>query len=283
MNMNSTHWITTTPQAWVAPEPYRSWDSPSFRLASLAAGFASISLSQMDAVALLDRIDTKYVLTTGRLADVLACLQDDYWMLEVNGQRLNRYRTVYFDTPHFDLYHAHVNERPERYKVRCREYVDSRQSFLEVKHRTRKDRTIKERIPTPRPVRRLTPALGDWLGDVAPLPGSDLELKLCNTFTRMTLVSKGDCERVTLDVDLCFSAQDRQVQLDGIVIAEVKMDVNHRTSPFIEQMRRHNVPQQGFSKYAYGVASLYGQVKKNAIKPKMLWVEKTMKGMAGHE
>jgi hypothetical protein len=280
--MNRTLWTTTTTQVhpqkdpWTVPDPALAWYIAHPTLENLASGFESISLKEMDDVALLDRIDTKFVMTTGQLMRTLSALQQDYWMLAVNGQRLNHYRTLYFDTPDFALYHAHVNERPERYKVRSREYTESHLSFLEVKHRTRKDRTIKERIPTEQPVIWMTPALKRWLGDVFPLDGSVLEPKLWNTFTRMTLVSKQYCERVTLDIDLGFTTAGRFVELEGITVAEVKVDAGSCASPFMRKMREQRIRKQGFSKYAMGVAILYDQVKKNAMKPKMLWVEKLM-------
>jgi hypothetical protein len=249
-------------------------------VAPLLARFAPISLGQMDEVALLNRIDTKFVLPARHVPDVLASLQSDYWALAVEGHRLSHYRTLYFDTPDFELYHAHVNGRAERYKVRSREYAESRLSFLEVKHKTRKDRTIKERLPTPEPVTLMTPGLKFWLGGVFPLDGGALEPKLWNTFKRMTLVGKHSRERVTLDIDLTFYAAGGVIRLDGIAVAEVKMDADSRASPFVAQMRARRIRERGFSKYAVGTAMLYEQVKKNALKPKLLWIEKMMHGAA---
>lgn len=283
--MNCTPWTTTltpAPRWLMAPTAWSGKDRFA-QLRTLAAGFAPISLEEMNAVALLNRVDTKFVLTSGQLLEALAHLQADYWMLEVAGQRLNHYRTLYFDTPGFDLYHAHVNNRAERYKVRCREYADTQLSFLEVKHHTRKDRTIKERIRTAQPVDALDERLETWLEGVSPLDADRLEPKLRNTFTRMTLVSRQYCERVTLDVDLVFSTDDRCVQLDGLVIAEVKMDAARGASPFLARMSAQKISRRGFSKYAMGVGMLYDGVKKNALKPKMLRIEKMMKGLASYE
>jgi len=286
--VNHTTWMTTSTQTQA---PMKSWSlaetarlyNPTHALENVAAGFDPISLQQMDAVALLNRIDTKFVLTTRQLADVLAALQHEYWMLSVNGQRLNHYRTLYFDTPGFDLYHAHVNGRAERYKVRSREYTDSHLSFIEVKHKTRKDRTIKDRLSTTQPVMQVTPEIGHWLRDVYPFDSQALEPKLWNTFTRLTLVSKQYCERVTLDVDLTFYTGDKVAQLGGLAIAEVKIGASNPASPLMTQMRAQKIKPQSFSKYALGVSLLYDQVKKNALKPKLLWIEKTMKGSAGNE
>ncbi len=138
---------TIDPQPWTVAPVIRMSQSNSVDLTALAAGFDPISLKQMDSVALLNRVDTKFVMTANQLLTALAMVQSNYWMLEVKGQRLNHYRTLYFD-PDFELFLDHVTGRAERYKVRSREYTDSHLSFLEVKHKTRKDRTIKDRIPT---------------------------------------------------------------------------------------------------------------------------------------
>jgi hypothetical protein len=257
--------------------PQPAWVVTPQTVESLAADFAPISLSQMDAVALLDRVDTKFVLTTAQLLTALAQIQPDYWMLSVDGQRLNRYRTLYFDTPDFALYHAHVNERPDRYKVRSREYVDSHLAFLEVKHRTRKARTIKDRIPTVGQVLLMTPEMEGWLRQVSPLAGLTLEPKLCNTFTRLTLVNQQCPERLTFDIDLNFSFDGKTASLGGLAIAEVKTDTCYNDSPFMAQMRAQKIRPNGFSKYATGVALLYDHVKKNALKAKLLWLEKMTK------
>ena len=279
--MNSTPWKTTPraqPQPQTLPETAWSWYAPPSALETLAAGFDPISLKEMEAVALLDRLDTKFVLSSMQLLCVLADISRNYGMLCIGSQRLNPYRTLYFDTPDFELYHAHVNQRAERYKVRSREYASSRLSFMEVKHKTRKGRTVKARLRTAQPVVHMTPEIQHWVGGVSPVPGGALEPKLWNTFKRLTLVSKHDCERVTLDVDLMFYFGGREVALDGLVIAEVKLDACTQASPFLAQMRARRIHPRGFSKYALGVAWLYDQVKRNALKPQRLWIEKMMKG-----
>jgi hypothetical protein len=264
----------TRPQPWVLPQP---------DVETLAAGFAPISLEQMDSIALLNRVDTKFVMTSAQLLTALARVRADYHMLTVENNRLNHYRTLYFDTPEFALYHDHVNGRPERYKVRSREYLDSHLSFMEVKHKTRKERTIKDRVPTAGQVMTITSAVDDWLHHVCPLDGAALEPKLWNTFTRLTLVSNLLNERVTLDIDLTFYTPERAVCLNGLAIAEVKMDAAHGDSPFLRQMRQQRIRAYGFSKYAFGVAMLSDQVKKNALKPRILWVDKLLKGTLHNE
>lgn len=245
-------------------------------LACAADAFEPIGLKDMQAVALLDRIDTKYVLTEAQLLTVLHDMRQDYRMLVVNDRRLSHYRTLYFDTPVFDLYTAHANGRGDRYKVRAREYVDSNVAFFEVKHKTHKDRTIKDRMATGQVVERITPEVAAWLRDVAPLDGDALEPKLWNTFQRMTLVSMRHGERITLDVDLAFYTQGRMAQLDGIAIVEAKRAAGRAASPFLTRMQAMRIRKHSFSKYSIGVGLLVDSVKKNALKEKLLWLQKAL-------
>jgi hypothetical protein len=271
--------IPTSPQPWLLPQPAWSCCPAVSELEALAAGFTPILLDQMDAVALLDRTDTKFLMTSAQLLQALAHLQADYSLLAVNERRLIHYRSLYYDTPDFELYRAQVNGNAERCKVRSREYTDSQLSFLEVKQRTRKNRTVKARLLTSHPAARLDSELENWLENISSLDASALEIKLCTTFTRITLVSTCRCERVTLDTELAFYTGDRWVRLDGIAVAELKTNAARADSPFIAEIRAQRIRQQGFSKYAVGVALLYDQVKKNALKPRLLWLGKIMKGL----
>lgn len=283
--MMQTSWTNTRTQdqPWLLPWPLATAAAgepmDTYRLDSLTRRFTPITLQEMDAVMLLDRTDTKFVLSTAQLLQALAAVQHDYRMLAVQGIRLNRYRTLYFDTADFSLYHLHVNDRAERYKVRSREYTDSGLSFLEVKHKTRKDRTVKDRVPTARQVTQLSAAAAGWLEQIFPYDADALEPKLWNTFTRVTLVSRERCERVTLDVDLAFHTETQRRGLPGVVVAEVKTDSAGQPSPFMAQMHAQHIRPMGFSKYCIGVSLLYQQVKKNSLKPTLLQVEKIIEGM----
>ncbi|MHC1770441.1 MAG: polyphosphate polymerase domain-containing protein [Flexilinea sp.] len=246
----------------------------------LADKFESLSLKEMDGVKLLNRVDTKFVMPAGDFIRIFPTLQTDYRILSVHGHRLNHYRTIYFDSQDFSLYRMHVNGQAERYKVRSREYVDTQLSFLEVKHHTRKERTIKDRMKTSQPVLKMAASDESWLQGFFPYDPGTLEPKLWNTFTRITLVGRHTPERVTLDLDLCFAAESKTVHMDDLVVAEVKLDSNFSNSPFMDLMTTERLHPSGFSKYAMGVSMLYAQVKKNALKPKMRKLEKITGGFS---
>ena len=109
--------------------------------------FDSIFLKEMDAVALQDRTDTKYVFHSDKLPELLKALMPKYRILDVNGIRLSEYESHYFDDDNNTFYNAHHNNHGERYKVRYRKYVNSAISFFEIKKKINTNRTIKKRIP----------------------------------------------------------------------------------------------------------------------------------------
>lgn len=237
-------------------------------LRSQLAAFEPITLAQMARAALLDRSEIKYVLPQRLLLPALAQLRHAYRVLVVAGQPFSRYRTLYFDTADLALYRRHHAGAADRYKVRAREYVDSHAAFLEVKHRTGERHTVKRRIATPAPVTGFLPPAADFLADACPYPADALGATLWNCYTRITLVSKLQPERVTLDLDLAFSREDAQAAMPGIVIAEVKYEGARHASEFARLMREYHVHETGFSKYCVGVSLLYPDVKRNNFKAK---------------
>ena len=82
--------------------------------------FNKISLSQMDNVSLMRRIDTKYLLTQNDLLKILPSLKEDYKILEINGNRLMSYATLYFDSVLKNCFIDHHNGKSNRFKVRIR-------------------------------------------------------------------------------------------------------------------------------------------------------------------
>lgn len=252
-----------------APQP--PWSAV---IQSLVARFAPVSLGEMDAVALQNRTDTKYLLSTRQLAQTLQALVEQYRVLEIDGVRLNPYQTVYFDTPDFALYLQHHAGKCNRYKVRSRRYVVTGQSFIEVKLKTNKDRTVKRRVSTDALATSTTPALAGFVAAHVRTSITGLEPKLRNEFSRITLVSTTCPERLTIDLDLRFRNDGRCVALPGLAVAEVKQAGVNRHSAFIQHMHAAGVQPTGFSKYCIGVSLLYPHVKHNMFKPKLHLVHK---------
>ena len=112
----------------------------------IVQGMAPITLDEMSGVKLMNRIDTKYVVTETQLRDILMRIRDAYYAQEVEGNRLSPYSTVYYDTPELTMYLIHHDRHLVRDKVRVRTYVDSHLTFCEVKHKNNKGRTKKKRI-----------------------------------------------------------------------------------------------------------------------------------------
>lgn len=243
-------------------------------LAHSLQNYAPISLSKMADVALLNRTDTKYVMSVATLQQIMPNLTDAYSTLTINGQRSSQYRTLYFDSAAFELYHRHHAGVLERYKVRSREYVDSQLAFLEVKHKTNKGRTIKSRLQTPELAASFDNESTEFLDATYPYDVAELEPKLWVGYRRVTLVSRFRKERVTVDLDLSYSWEERLISLPHLAIVEIKQDGFSHDSDMGQQLRQHRVRATGFSKYCVGISLIYPYLKHNNFKPNLRIVEK---------
>ncbi|MBN1313126.1 MAG: polyphosphate polymerase domain-containing protein [Anaerolineae bacterium] len=249
----------------------------------LLTRFSPIGLSEMEHVSLLNRVDTKYILGMRRLYAALEQMTGQYRVLEIEGMRANRYQTIYFDTPEFDLYRQHHNGFGTRYKVRARRYVDSNLAFFEVKHKNNQGRTLKSRYQVPRWQIEMGGQEDAFVDVHTPLDPEQLEPKLWNDYLRITLVSNHRQERVTLDLNLAFGWGDRWASLPGVVIAEVKQEHFSRDSDFIRQMRALGIQSSSFSKYCMGACMLYEHLKNNNFKPHLRRLHKVMQGELTYE
>ena len=200
------------------------------------------------------------------LLDALATLRNEYAVLEIDGRRVNRYRTLYFDTDDFALYHRHQAGALNRYKVRAREYVESQLSFLEVKHKTNKQRTVKSRVGTPALVTEIRDEQAHFVEDLCPYAAATLAPRLWNHYNRVTLVGLHSKERLTVDLGLAFEWEGEEVRLPGLVIVEAKLPARRSVSPFVAWAAGQHLRATGFSKYCIGTSLLYPEVKSNHFK-----------------
>ena len=236
--------------------------------------FDSISMEEMEPVALQNRVDTKFGFSISQLAAILPALQENYRILGISNKRLQDYQTLYFDTHGFDFFKLHVNQRSDEYKVRIRRYLSTNTSFLEVKHKNNKQRTEKQRVALDPNFPIMDAEAGSWVLDHIPGQYWPLEPVLMNTFTRLVFVDRQLTERVTVDLEIRFYSNNRLADTGQLVFAEVKRSSAHQPSQFLEVCRQNHLFPMGFSKYCLGVAMLYEEAKKNNLKAKLRWLEK---------
>jgi hypothetical protein len=244
-------------------------------LDNILTKFDPISLEEMDTVKLLNRVDTKYVLSNGQFLSLLQELIPHYRSLEIKGLRTARYRSLYFDTDDFDHYMDHHNGYPDRYKIRIRRYVDSDLCFLEIKHK-KKGRTDKRRIPIEDFELDLSDASIDFISQIIP-EAKELRPSLWNSFKRITLVNQELKERLTFDVGLHFKEginSDQDLGYDDIVIAEVKQERENRNSPIMKLLKANGIRKARVSKYCIGMGLTTPGIKKNRFKQKYLLIDK---------
>lgn len=238
--------------------------------------FQPITLKQLDSVKLMNRQDTKMVIKTENLPNVLDALNDEYFVLEIDGRRISSYESLYYDYATLDLYMKHHNGHSNRYKVRFRKYIESNISFLEVKLKSNKKRTIKTRIKTDDIEYNLQPKSVEFLEEQTPLDISRLEPSVLIFYRRITLANKDLTERVTIDVNLSFQNYylKEVVEHPDMAIIEVKQERFNRKSPAVQALHANKVYPIRLSKYCLGVMTCLDSIKRNTFKKKLLQLAK---------
>jgi hypothetical protein len=243
---------------------------------NVLADFDPIGLNEMDRVGLMNRIDSKYVFSAGRIPDLLLKLKGFYKVLEINSKRSFSYNTTYLDTPDFLFFKHHVTGKLERNKVRYRLYEATGASFLEVKRKTNKNRTVKWRIKNNLPENdKYDPKAAEFLQKYVSLNSVFLKPVTINRFTRITLVGYDMNERVTLDYNLAFSDPvGNNAVLPHIAIAEIKRESGVINSQIARVLKESSIRPTSFSKYCIGTSLLYDLPRRNTIKSKLLLINK---------
>ena len=244
-------------------------------VSALAEGFEPVSLDELGASTLMDRVDRKFPVPVLWVPAILEGLSREYRVLEVHGRRLSRYSTRYFDTTDLAMYHAHHSGRARRNKVRVRTYVDSETRFLEVKEKNNRGRTRKARVSLSQdlidPMSRLERDC--ILGITRIFPPRELRESVVVDYTRLTLVGRNVAERVTLDLMLSFTRDGQTRSFPGLAVAEVKQE-RRGHSHFIDALKSLNVREGSLSKYCLGIACLEPSAKKNRFVESLRRIEK---------
>ena len=236
------------------------------------AQFPPISLKEMDEVALINRIDTKYIFHATLLEEILNSLMNEYSILNIDGTKMHLYETLYFDDCDLNLYLNHHNQRGSRYKLRLRRYGSSSISFIEVKAKTNKGRTIKSRKKTVQFEKSLHPDQLTFFREVTQKEQGEWQCSSCINFNRITLVSLNPPERMTLDLNLQFLDDKSNVKFENIIVAEVKQG-SKAPSAFINEMKKRRIQPSSISKYCLALSLLRPSLKQNLFKKQQLLIK----------
>lgn len=222
----------------------------------------------------MNRMDTKFVFHAGKFGSILSRLHGNYNILTINGLSVRKYDTWHFDTVDFKLYLAHHNGKMNRFKIREREYLQDKISYLEIKFKTNKGRTDKKRIKIGDPEAGFDEKSRNFIRKNTGFDPDSLQVQLENTFDRITLVHKTRNERITLDFNLCYRKEGRTLSLPHLVIAEVKQEKYSFSSEFIRLLHDEKIRSGNFSKYCIGTVLFNKELKYNRFKEKLLLINK---------
>ncbi|WP_449278570.1 polyphosphate polymerase domain-containing protein [Leucobacter sp. GX24907] len=257
--------------------------------------FSSVGLDELVAEAsLMTRIDRKYLVPHADAVRLLGRLDPNTRVLEIDGLRKFFYDSVYFDTPDRLSYRSTALRRRRRFKLRTRSYVDTGGTFLELKTKSGRGATVKDRMPyLPDDSSRLTAVGRRFVGARLAELGYDLGItetlcpSLVSRYQRITLLLPCG-SRATIDTALHWSTPHSarlpttvtphpnptvtrtecpespgfsKIELPEFTIIESKS--SHRASSWDSELWRSGHRPNSISKFGTGTAALHPELPAN--------------------
>jgi hypothetical protein len=212
------------------------------RLTAAIAALPTTELGALNAVQLMRRFDTKYVVPETWLPQLMESMSGHAHVLSVEGDVECRYDNLYFELPGDRFLQDHLRGKARRMKVRKRRYASNNMAFLEVKERLPGGRTEKERIATGHGLSSSLSADEQAFLTSRVRHSEDLMPSLSGGFYRTTLVDFDRNERVTVDRTLNAAAMGGEDAplLQGLAVIEVKQPRPDRYSPIQLWLRSLN-------------------------------------------
>jgi hypothetical protein len=216
------------------------------------------SLQELESADLLERRDFKYVFNIKYLDKILTHIAPHYKVLVVKDNYYTDYHTNYYDTKNLKYYLQHHNGEANRFKLRTRRYAQSNICFFEVKFKNNKNWTSKDRYR----INSLDDNLDSYFKAIT---NEELIKSLEVKYSRITLISNDNSEKITLDLNLTYTSAESTSIHNQICIAEIKSKTAH---PYIFRLylKTLGFRNMGLSKYCFGIASNYLHIKKNNFK-----------------
>lgn len=246
-------------------------------------GFQAIDLDELNAIKLMKRYDRKFIFHKDKLKSVFDYLMDGYKVLEIGTNRAFKYENLYYDTEDRFFYSQHHNRKLNRYKLRCRKYIETNQCFFEIKFKNNKKKTIKTRLlledsdisdelnQESKQFARKSVLIDN--GNIVDMISPSLWIR----FNRITFGNLLNKERLTFDVNLTYTDEQlNSKKIGNLVIAELKSEKISMNSPFFQYLKSIKIFPSRFSKYCMGIAIMEKDIKHNRFKRKLLKLENLM-------
>jgi hypothetical protein len=244
------------------------------RAHALAAMFDPIGLDDLvEGASLQTRIDCKYVATWAAFEQLARDLASSHVMLDIAGDRLFTYDTVYFDTRSLRSYRDHVQRRRKRFKCRSRRYMETDHYVFEVKLKGLRGSTVKRALPYDRDAHGSVDAQARafvddcLLEEYGQVLGEELVPTLRTTYRRMTFARRDCSERLTCDFHFAANDLPFAPRRPPAMLLPDRVIVEHKSGRDIgatrAALRALGAQPASCSKYCLGIALTHPEVVDN--------------------
>lgn len=238
--------------------------------------FRPVSLAALESAALLRRQELKYLVSESRLGEILQRMAGAYQILNTSGRVEFSYETDYYDSPEFRCYHQHLQDMPNRQKLRIRRYVDAGQTMIELKQKGGDGRICKLREAVHGNAGLAAILATGTIASRLPHDLSSWTFSLQTRYRRLSFLAIDRSHRLTVDTGVAMSdSAGRSVSFPGLAIVELKLSGKPGYASLITAgIRAAGGLRTPFSKYMAGMSLLYPELSSGILKPRSLALQR---------
>jgi hypothetical protein len=237
----------------------------------ILSSYTSLGLQDLEQDAFFNRIDRKYLGHRSLLPEFLNYFSQSWKVLEVDGLRIQSYKSQYFDDEKLRSFFDHHNQRNNRQKFRLRTYENG-VSFFEIKTKNNKGLIEKNRLLVDKSQPLKIPA--EFIVAHSSRDAKDLVKNITVDYKRITLINETTDEKITIDTDISFNENGVVKGYDSLLIVELKQKVFSKNLETIIDLRKMDLYSISCSKYCLGIINLREKMKQNRFKRKIRLIQK---------
>jgi hypothetical protein len=226
--------------------------------------FESISLLNSDTSKFVK--NSKFITSYKNFISIIENISWDYNVLRTNDKFIFRFETDYYDNTDFQtsILNYNLNNR-----IRIRYCSDLENFSTEIKYNSAKNTTIKKNIKVDLNYKTLSEKIQNLFLVNSNQNFSNFELKLKNSFSRITFFNKSFNEKITFDFNLNFENKYGKVTLNDWVIIKTENIIKSNDTDF-SKLFCNKIKKYNISKYSTGIFLLNSNIQYNKFEPSII-------------
>ena len=204
-----------------------------------------------------NRLESKFLIHKSVLPSLSEILKPSFQIFENQNSNELVYQTIYFDTENLDMFRHHVAGKLPRTKIRIRKYMNSQDTFLEIKEKDNRSHIQKYR----QQISDYEIIDSKFIQNHSSFSMQALRNKIQIDYHRIAFISSYYSCRLNLDFEIQYNDfHENSFRFNNLIILEIKYTNYSDAKILFNELKKLGIRPSNFSKYCFGLFALNQKV-----------------------